>query len=354
VVLAEVTLSGPRYARDSTAVLDYWNRLRQSLVEIPGARGAGLINWVPLVRGGTGGVEIVGKDLPGASAGYRAVSEGYFGAIGIRLLEGRDFVATDRSDGPRVTVVSREMAERYWPGESPIGRQLRATSMERGFGTEGQAPGLTVIGVVSDARLFGYEGDVRPDMYVLHRQLPSWRVATMTAVVRGSGPSAELMAAVRQRVGAVDPGIPADFEFLGTHADRVTAWRRFTMGTLTVFGMLALVLAAIGVYGVLSFAMAQRTREMAVRAALGADRGRLQRLVLGSGARVVGVGVVAGLLGAYYLAQLAQALLFEVQPRNPVVFAASALAIAAVGVLAAVIPARRAARVEPMEALRAD
>jgi ABC-type antimicrobial peptide transport system permease subunit len=211
-----------------------------------------------------------------------------------------------------------------------------------------------VIGVVSDARLFGYEGDVRPDMYVLHRQLPSWRVATMTAVVRGSGPSAELMAAVRQRVGAVDPGIPADFEFLGTHADRVTAWRRFTMGTLTVFGMLALVLAAIGVYGVLSFAMAQRTREMAVRAALGADRGRLQRLVLGSGARVVGVGVVAGLLGAYYLAQLAQALLFEVQPRNPVVFAASALAIAAVGVLAAVIPARRAARVEPMEALRAD
>jgi predicted permease len=354
VVLAEVTLSGPRYARDSVPVMDYWNRLRQSLSEIPGARGAGLINWAPLVRGGTGGVEIAGKDVPSASAGYRVVSEGYFGALGISLLEGRDFESTDRVDGPRVTVVSREMAERYWPGESPIGRQVRARDMERGFGGEGQAPLLTVIGVVGDARLFGYEGDLRPDMYVLYRQLPSWRVSTMTAVVRGSGTASELMGAVRSRQNAVDPGVPADFEFMSTYADRVTSWRRFTMGTLTVFGVLALVLAAIGVYGVLSFAIAQRTREMAVRAALGADRGRLQRLVLGSGARVVAVGLVAGLVGAYYLSQLAQALLFEVEARDPFIFGTSALVIAAVGVLAAAIPARRAARVEPMEALRTD
>lgn len=152
----------------------------------------------------------------------------------------------------------------------------------------------------------------------------------------------------------MDPMIPADLEFLETHAARVTAARRFTMSTLSVFGALSLILAAIGVFGVLSFAVAQRTREMAVRAALGADRGRLRRLVLASGARVVAVGIVGGLIGAWYLAQLARSLLFEVEPRDPLVFAAATVTIAAVGLLAAVVPARRAARVQPMEALRQE
>jgi putative ABC transport system permease protein len=351
VVVTEVTLGGPRYNRDSAAVLAYWDRLRRSLAEMPGSQGAGLVNWVPLVRGGTGFIEIAGKDAPGAGAGYRMISDGYFETLGMRIMQGRAFEAGDRADGPRVTVISKRMADRYWPGESPIGRQVRATSME-GFGAE--APWLTIVGVVSDARPFGYESDETAEMYVLYRQLPAWRINTMSVVVRGVGSESALMNSVRERVQSIDPTVPADLEFLKSHASRVTAARRFTMSTLSLFGVLSLILAAVGVFGVLSFAVAQRTREMAVRAALGADRRRLQRLVLGSGARVVAAGIGVGLLGAWYLAQLAQSLLFEVEPRDPAVFAAATLTIAAVGLLAAVVPARRAAQVEPMEALRQD
>lgn len=348
VVLAEVTLGGPRY-RDSAAVLGYWERLRKSLAEMSGSRGAGLVNWVPLVRGGTGFIEIAGRDVAGAGAGYRIVSEGYFETLGMRVLHGRAFQESDLANGPRVTVISNRMAERYWPGESALGRQVRATSMEY-FG--GEAPWLTIVGVVNDARPFGYESDETTEMYVLYRQLPAWRIGTMSAVVRSTGSAGAIMDAVRERVQAVDPAIPADFTFLQSHADRVTAARRFTMATLSVFGFLALVLAAIGVYGVLSFAAAQRTREMAVRAALGADRQRLKRLVLGSGAGVVGGGIAVGLLGAWSLASLARSLLFGVEPRDPLVFGAATLTIAAVGLLAAAIPATRVARTDPMEALR--
>jgi predicted permease len=361
IVVAEITLGGPRYNRDSAAVVAYWERLRQSLAETPGSQGAGLVNWVPLVRGGTGFIEIAGKDVPGAGAGYRMISDGYFETLGMRLLEGRAFAENDRPHGPRVTVISKRMADRYWPGESPLGRQVRATSMEyfprassRADDDGSHAPWLTIVGVVNDARPFGYETEETAEMYVLYRQLPAWRIATMSAVVRGTGSEAAIMSAVRERVQAVDPMIPADLEFLKSHANRVTATRRFTMWTLSVFGVLSLVLAAIGVYGVLSFAAAQRTREMAVRAALGADRRQLQHLVLGSGARVVAVGIGVGLVGAWYLAQLARSLLFEVEPREPMVFGAATVTIAAVGLLAAVVPALRASRVEPMEALRND
>ena len=351
VVTAEITLGGPRYALDSAATLDYWERLRRSLAEMPGSRGVALVNWVPLVRGGTGFIEVAGKDLPGAGAGYRIVSEGYFETLGMRLLQGRSFAESDLADGPRVTVISQRLARRYWPGESPIGRQVRATSMES-FGST--APWLTIIGVVNDARPFGYETEETAEMYVLYRQLPHWRISVMSAVVRATGPESSVIAGVRERVQAMDPMIPADLEFLKTHANRVTASRRFTVSALSVFGALSLLLAAIGVYGVLSFAAAQRTREMAVRSALGADRRQLGALVLRSGAGVVATGMVAGLVGALSLSKLAESFLFEVKPRDPLVFVAATLTIAVVGLLAALIPARRAARVEPMEVLRQE
>jgi putative ABC transport system permease protein len=348
IVVAEVTLGGPRYL-DSAAVLSYWDRVRRSLVEMPGSAGAALVNWVPLVRGGFGFVEIAAKDIPGAGAGYRVISEGYFETLGMRILDGRAFTESDRADGPRVTVISKRMADRYWPGESPVGQRVRASSMER-FGSE--APWLTIVGVASDARPGGYEADESAEMYVLYRQLPPSRIRTMSVVVRSRGTESAIMSEVRQRVLAIDPSIPADLEFLRTHASRVTASRRFVMTALSMFGALSLLLAAIGVYGVLSFAAAQRTGEMAVRAALGADRGRLRRLMLASGARIIAIGVVLGVAGAYSLSGLVGAMLFDVGPRDPLIFIAAAVTIVLVGFLAAALPAWRASRVEPMEVLR--
>jgi ABC-type antimicrobial peptide transport system permease subunit len=174
------------------------------------------------------------------------------------------------------------------------------------------------------------------------------------SVVRAVGPEESVMRAVRDRISRIDPAIPADLAFLKTHANQATASRRFMMTALSVFGGLSLLLAAMGVYGVLSFAAAQRTREIAIRAALGADRQRLVRLVLDSGARVIMLGLGLGLVGSWYLMQLVRGFLFQIEPRDPLVFGVAILTIVLVGVLAALIPARRASRVDPMQALRSD
>jgi putative ABC transport system permease protein len=299
---------------------------------------------------GNGFIEIAGRDLPGAGAGYRIVSEGFFEALGIRVIEGRTFDENDLATGPRVTVISKRMADRYWPGESPLGRQVRALSMEPVRG--GTAPWLTVIGVVSDTRPLGYLSEHREDMYTLYRQLPTWRVQTMSAVVRGRGSAAALLGAVRDRIAAIDPGIPADLALMSSHAGRVTAERRFTLATLSVFAALSLVLAAMGVYGVLSFSAAQRTREMAVRSALGAGKRTLVWLVMENATRVVALGVTAGIFGAWSLVNLIQSLVYGVEPRDLSVFAIATALLAVAGLLAAAIPARRAARVDPMAVLR--
>jgi putative ABC transport system permease protein len=179
-------------------------------------------------------------------------------------------------------------------------------------------------------------------------------MGTLTAVVRGRGSDADLMRAVRRTVAAADATVPADIELLDAAASRNTAPRRLARGALEVFSTIALLLAGIGVYGVLSFSVAQRTREIAVRAALGADRTRLVLLVFGNGAAVLGAGLVAGLAGAVAGAHLLQAMLFNVSPHDPIVLAAATAIIAAIGALAAVVPARRATRIDPIVALRED
>jgi ABC-type antimicrobial peptide transport system permease subunit len=190
-------------------------------------------------------------------------------------------------------------------------------------------------------------------MYVALRQLPQ-RTFALTLVVRGRNSGSDLVGLVRRGVRAADPGVPADVELLATSAARGTAERRFTTSVLSLFGLLALALAAIGVYGALAFAVARRTREMAVRAALGADRADLLRLVLGSGARVIAAGTVAGLVAAWFLTRLLRSMLFEVEPGDPKVLAVATATIAVVALLAALVPARAATRVEPMHVLKSE
>lgn len=353
VATAAIALTGPQY-ESGDAVLSYWQRLLDALRTTPGVQEAAVANWVPLVRGGTGFIEVFGKDIPGVGAGYHAVSEGYFSALGMQLLEGRPFDARDANDGPRITVINRSMAERYWPGESPLGTMVRASSMEPGP-RGAPAPWLTVIGVVSDIRHYGYESEPQPEMYVLYRQLPApWLISSLTVLVRGRGSDEQLVRAVRETVAGIDPAVPPEIGLLRTAADRVTSPRRLPMQVIGAFGVLALLLASIGIYGVLSFAVARRTRELAVRAALGADRSNLLALVLGSGARVIAAGVLVGLIGALLLSRLIAGLLYGVSARDPLVLGAATLVITAVGLLAALLPARRATRADPMVALREE
>ena len=350
VATAEISLIGTPYA-DRARAIDYWSRLVAELRMLPGVDGAAIANWVPLGTGGTGFIEIAGKDLPGAGAGYRIVSDGYFHTLGVPILAGRDFAPGDDTTSLRSVIVNNAMAEKFWPGESPFGKQVRASSMESRRGTP--APWLTVIGVVGDVRHWGYDSEFSPEMYVTYRQSPYATFAS-TAVVRAHGSGADLMTAVRNRVRMLDRRVPADVELLSARADRMTAERRFTMSVLTLFGSLALALAAVGIYAVLSFSVAQRTREIAVRAALGADRRNLMSLVMSAGAAVITAGLVTGLLGAFALTRLMQALLYEISPHDPLVLGGSVVVIALVALTAAAVPAYRAARVAPMVALKAE
>jgi predicted permease len=351
VVTAEISLIGTRHAPRGARSTTYWSDLIDALHSAPGVESAAIANWIPLGMGGTSFIEVEGNDTPGAGAGYRVISESYFRTLGVPLLAGRDFSRSDGGDSTRGVIVNRAMAERYWPGQSPIGRRVRAPSMEGRFGLP--APWLTVVGVVGDVRHWGYESEFAPEMYVSYRQL-TYATFVATAVVRGRGSVESLATTVRERVRALDATVPADIEPLATRADRLTADRRLTMTFLSAFGGLALVLAAVGVYAVLSFSVAQRTREMAVRSALGADRRQIVRLVLVAGVSVIAVGITVGAVGAFALTRLMSSLLFEVSPHDPVVLVAAVLVIAVTGVLAAVIPAMRASRVEPMLALKGE
>jgi predicted permease len=318
------------------------------LRSIPGVTAVGATNFLPLGSGAAGFIEVEGQGDVGAGAGYRVVSDDYFAAMRIPLVRGRFFAAIDDSGTTRVTLVNRAMAERYWPRQDPIGKRFRAKSMEWN-----DAPWLTVIGVVGDVRHWGLERDAPLEHYVLYRQRPEFALA-MAVVVRGTGNASELMRAVRQRVRSVDRDVAVDMGTLGGRVDRSLAERRFVMRVLMAFGALALVLAAIGVYGVLSYTVAQRTREIAVRMALGAAHGRVVGLVLGRVFRVTAIATVVGLVAARALSRLMTAVLFEVSPADPRTYVVVTLVLVAVALVAAYIPARRAANVDPMLALRSD
>jgi putative ABC transport system permease protein len=213
---------------------------------------------------------------------------------------------------------------------------------------------ITVIGVVGNVRHFGYESEMSPEMFVYHRQLDAWHESTLTALVRGEGESSALLASLSGAVRSVDPSIPADVALLDAAADRLTAPRRFTVRMLGLFGALALLLAALGVYGVLSFHVTRRTRELAVRTALGAQRRQLLRLVLRAALSTIGAGVVIGLAGLAGLSRLVESLLFGVEPLDVYALAIAATAVVVAALAAAWLPAMRATRVGTFQALKVD
>jgi len=278
-------------------------------------------------------------------ADYASVSEGYFRTLGIPLVRGRLFDDRDTMDAPHVALISQSLAREKWPNEDPIGHTIEFGNMD------GDLRLLTVIGVVGDVRERSLEKPPRPTIYVNYRQRPQ-ATYHFSAVVRTAGDPASVIASARKIVRDLDPDVPPSTSSFTTIFAASTGARRFNLVLIGIFSSTALLLAIAGIYGVLAYSVARRTREMGVRMALGASAGNVLRLVLGQASVTTIVGVVLGLVGSFILMRFLQSMLFEVGAADPLTFAAVALLLFGVALLAAYLPARWATKVDPIVALR--
>ena len=322
--------------------------LSRSAEGLPGIRSVGAISHLPLSganasRGLTIEGRVAGPDAE-AGAAYRMTCPGYFATVGIPLLEGRDFTHRDVTRGEPVTIVSRAMAERYWPGSSPVGRRLKLGPLDN------DQPWRVVVGVADDVRHFGLDSEVQREFYVPYTQ-SAWPV--MTIVAKTVGEPMLWQSALSGIVKRVDPNLPvARVQSMAQVIDASVDWRQTPMKLLTGFAMVGLLLASIGVYGVLAYYVSQRTREIGVRAALGATSRQLSSLVVRQSMLPIAAGVVIGVAGSMASGRLLQEFLYQVEPGDPQVIAVIVALLIGVGLLASWLPARRAAAIDPMIALR--
>ncbi|MBC7929247.1 MAG: ABC transporter permease, partial [Rubrivivax sp.] len=283
-----------------------------------------------------------GSDDEGVSIGFNIVGPGYFKTMGTQLMRGRDFTEADRDGAPGVAVINETLAETLWPGEDALGKRI---SLEGSAG-----PFLEVVGVARNGKYRSLGDGPRP--YVYQPVLQSYE-PVMTLVVRTNGAPESMAGAVREQLRALDANLPvADVRTLREHFDLSLLPARIAAWTLGSFGLLALALAAIGIYGVVSYSVAQRTREIGVRVALGAQSRDVLRLVLGEGLLIVGVGLAAGLALSFAATRVIEGFLYGVGATDPLTFAGVPLLLGAVTLIAGYLPARRAMKVDPIVALR--
>jgi predicted permease len=330
---------------------EYFRRVLSEVRSLPGVEAAGFTSGLPMsVTGLVTGVEVAGQD-PRAErnrlVSHRWITPQYFKAMGIPLLRGRDVEDSDTRDRAWVAVLSQSFVERYWPGEDPIGHTLRHRGQPR-----------TIVGVVGDVRVRGLERASEPQMYLPAEQIPDaspMNFDPKDLVVRHAGQDEALVAAIRRVVGAADPNQPiSDVRTLNDILAGETATRRTQLQVLGVLATIAILLAAVGIYGLLSYTVSQRAQEIGVRLALGADPAGVGRMIFGDGMRLALIGIVPGALAAYAAARAMSALLFGVPPGDLPTFAVAiglALLIAFFGSL---VPALRAVRLSPSSVLRAE
>jgi putative ABC transport system permease protein len=283
------------------------------------------------------------------NADFRFISKDYFRAMGVQVAKGRDFSEADREDAPGAVIINNKMAAQYWPGEDPLGLRIN-------MGTPG-SPWLTIVGIINDVKHHGLTAGVKAEMYFLHSQhayanpFGLWR--PMMLAVRTTVDPLSLSLSVKDAVRALDKELPvARLQSLDQIVSTSVAQTRFAMLLMTIFSLVALALAAAGVYGVVSYSVVQRTREIGIRMVLGAEPRQVLRLVVSQGMSSVLFGVAIGLLGAFALTRLIQTLLFGVSATDPLTFASVAVLLAVVALVACYLPARRAIRVEATVALR--
>ncbi len=355
VVMMEVN---PTYNGDEPAQarVDRYSRLLQRLAAMPGVESVGANNSPPFVpQRPWNRSQVVGETQPvdaqslNPVANFQTVSPDYFRVLHIPLIHGRFFSDGDKLDAPRVCIVSERLARAVWPNEDPIGRKLRLGGPS--ISTEAE-DWMTVVGVVGDVRHQALERDAGPDFYKPSLQL-AWK--QMHFLVRARGDAMTLMPAIRREIANAAPEVGA-FNFVALEEEVANSlWQSRLRGWLLgFFSLVALALAATGLYGAVAYGVAQRTREIGVRMALGATPGKVLGLVLRQGMRAVALGLVIGIAAAFVLSRVLSASLFGINATDVVSYGSAALVLVATAVIAVLIPARRASRVNPMEALRTE
>ena len=351
VLTARVALPAADYP-DAAAQIAFYDALADGAARLPGVRAAAMTRLLPLTGTiGDWSITIEGRPAnprENPNGDWQVVTPGYFEAMGIGLVRGRTLSRADRAGTPPVAVVNRVMAERYWPGGDAVGRRFRLGSDER--------PWVTIVGVVDVVRHNAVLEAPRAEMYLTPAHFAAQAGSApraMTVVLRVAGDPLRVVAPLRATVRALDPNVPvADVQTLGTVVDTALAGPRFTTALLGAFAALALLVAAVGVHGLLALMVAQRAPELGIRLALGAGRGSIAALVLGHGVRVAGAGAALGLVGAAALSRTLGALVYGVRPLDPLTFLAVPALLVVVTVVACTVPAWRAARTDPRRVLR--
>ncbi|HKY27257.1 MAG TPA: ABC transporter permease [Pyrinomonadaceae bacterium] len=350
VLTAKIAPSAKKYPNPK-AKAAFYSVVLDRLSHLPGVQSVGMVMNLPLSGSSMNrGFRAEGRPEPKADENitmdYQVVSEDYFRAMDVPVVRGRTFTKADTETSERVIVINQALARRYWPNEDPIGRRMAIGESSK------ETSWRTIVGVVGDMRHASLSEPAVPTAFTVYTQdLESW--PRMAFVVKSDSNPAALTSAVRSSLVSIDPSQPVyAIEPMEKLITEQIAPRRFVMSLIALLASVALVLSAVGVYGVISFSVSERTQEMGIRMALGAGKRDVLALVLGQSARIAAVGIVVGLIGAFALTRLMATLLFEVSPTDPITFAAVAVLLGVVALIACYIPARRATKVDPVVALR--
>jgi putative ABC transport system permease protein len=343
-----VSLPPTKYAEDAQLVA-FHQELLPRIENLPGVKGVGTVSVLPLVGGNTSRFIVVGRPAPPPGeemeGNIRDITPGYFHLMSIPLIRGRDFTDRDKQDSPDVVIINQSMANRLFPNAEAVGQRLTYSSIQN-------PPQLEIVGVVGDEKIRGLDAEVAPVVYSPYLQDPD---RTLNLVIRTASDPNNIAMAVRGEIQSLDADLPVfDVRTIEQLIDNSpsTFLRRYPAFLISVFAGVALLLAMIGIYGVISYSVSQRTHEIGVRMALGAQRSDIFKMILGQGLILTLVGIGAGLLSALVLTRFLSSLLFNVSATDPLTYIIVSLPLVAVSLLACYIPAHKATRVDPMVALR--